>query len=180
MSMGQVNWKITTPKATGAPLSCLIRRPTRKRSSGLSNTLPLSTRDLSILGGDTLAEAEVQRVIDFIEGFKEAYPEVYSELTLKTEKIFGTLDHLGLNRQQNSRGYHRRQVRCLECHPGQGQSSRLGLLSVSFSQLSSPQKDQSHFLCRQDKHDHPAHLLEISTPRVGKADLQNYRPGLPS
>ena len=56
-----------------------------------------STRDLSVLGGDTKAEAEVARVVEFIESTREEYPQVHSELMLKTEKIFGTLDHLGLD-----------------------------------------------------------------------------------
>ena len=56
-----------------------------------------STRDLSFLGGDSRAEADVARVVEFIESTKKDYPITYSEITLKTEKIFGTLDHLGLD-----------------------------------------------------------------------------------
>ena len=37
------------------------------------------------------------RVVEFIESTKKEYPITYSEITLKTEKIFGTLDHLGLD-----------------------------------------------------------------------------------
>ena len=35
--------------------------------------------------------------MDFINSTKAEYPVVHSELTLKTEKIFGTLDYLGLD-----------------------------------------------------------------------------------
>ena len=59
-----------------------------------------STRDLSILGGDTRAEADVARVVEYIESTKKEYPIHYSEITLKTEKIFGTLDHLGLDAER--------------------------------------------------------------------------------
>ena len=71
-----------------------------KAESGTLKHMATSSRDLSILGGDAEAEKEVQLVIDFMEGFREAFPVVYSELTLKTEKIFGTLDHLGLNEKR--------------------------------------------------------------------------------
>ena len=57
----------------------------------------LSTGDLSVLGGDIRAEAEVARVAEFIKSVEWEYPVVYSELTLKTDRIFGTLDHLGMN-----------------------------------------------------------------------------------
>ena len=59
-----------------------------------------STRDLSVLGGDSRAEADVARVVEYIESTKKEYPITYSEITLKTEKIFGTLDHLGLDADQ--------------------------------------------------------------------------------
>ena len=59
-----------------------------------------STGDLSVLGGDPRAEAEVARVVEFIDSTKKEYPVHYSELTLKTEKIFGTLDHLGMDADQ--------------------------------------------------------------------------------
>jgi hypothetical protein len=60
----------------------------------------VSIRDLSVLGGDTYAENEVSRVVEFMESTRAEYPIVHSELMLKTEKIFGTLDHLGLSEDQ--------------------------------------------------------------------------------
>lgn len=60
----------------------------------------LATRNLELLGGDTAAENEVARVLEFMNETRGEFPLVYNELTLKTEKIFGTLDHLGLNEKQ--------------------------------------------------------------------------------
>lgn len=71
-----------------------------KAEFGTLKHTALSTRDLEILGGDTRAEAEVARVVEFIDSFKEEYPNIHSELTLKTGKIFGTLDHLGFAQDQ--------------------------------------------------------------------------------
>ena len=88
------------PKSGGCAAFMPDKETNEKAEFGTLKHTATSTRDLSILGGDANAEAEVTRVIDFIEGFKEAYPDVHSELTLKTEKIFGTLDHLGLNAKQ--------------------------------------------------------------------------------
>lgn len=68
-----------------------------KAEFGTLKHVALSTRDLSVLGGDSRAEAEVSKVVEFIDSFQKEYPIVHSELTLKTEKIFGTLDHLGLD-----------------------------------------------------------------------------------
>ena len=60
----------------------------------------LAEQDLRFLEGDSKAENEVVRVLDFINSTKAEYPVVHSELTLKTEKIFGTLDHLGMDSSQ--------------------------------------------------------------------------------
>ena len=60
----------------------------------------LAEQDLRFLEGDSKAENEVVRVLDFINSTKAEYPIHYSELTLKTERIFGTLDHLGMDADQ--------------------------------------------------------------------------------
>jgi hypothetical protein len=60
----------------------------------------LAEQDLRFLEGDSKAENEVVRVLDFINSTKAEYPVVYSELTLKTKEIFGTLDHLGMDSSQ--------------------------------------------------------------------------------
>jgi len=74
-----------------------------KAEFGTLKHTALSTRDLSVLGGDTKAEEEVSRLVEFIDSFRDAYPTIHSELLLKSDKIFGTLDHLGLD-QTGRRG----------------------------------------------------------------------------
>lgn len=71
-----------------------------KAAYGTLKHLVTYTRDFAPLGGDTQAEAEVTRVIEFIDLFQTEYPVIQSELTLKTEKIFGTLDHLGMDEKR--------------------------------------------------------------------------------
>ena len=71
-----------------------------KALSGTLKHLAVSTGDLSVLEGDTFAEEEVSRVTEFMDSTRKEYPEVFREITLKTEKIFGTLDHIGLDPKQ--------------------------------------------------------------------------------
>ena len=85
------------PKSGGCSAFLPNPETNEKAEFGTLKHTALSTRDLSVLGGDTDAETEVSRVAEFIESTRGEYPVVHSELTLKTEKIFGTLDHLGLS-----------------------------------------------------------------------------------
>lgn len=85
------------PRSKGCAAFIPNPESNQKAEFGTLKHLATSTRDLSVLGGDTQAEAEVARVVEFIDSFKKEYPVIHSELTLKTEKIFGTLDHLGLD-----------------------------------------------------------------------------------
>ena len=57
----------------------------------------LATSNIDLLGGDARAEAEVARVAEYIDQEAKNYHFTYRELTLKTEKIFGTLDFLGID-----------------------------------------------------------------------------------
>ena len=83
------------PRSGGCYAFLASLESNEKAEFGTLKHTALSTHDLSILGGDVKAEAEVARVAEFIKSHEWEYPVVYSELTLKTEKIFGTLDHLG-------------------------------------------------------------------------------------
>jgi hypothetical protein len=59
-----------------------------------------SSGEYELLGGDTKAAGEVARVVQVGNETRAEYPCVYNELTRKTEKIFGTIDWLGMDEQQ--------------------------------------------------------------------------------
>ena len=88
------------PKSDGCAAFMPDKGSNEKAEFGTLKHVATSTRDLSILGGDSQAEAEVKRVIDFMDSTQGEFPVVQRELTLKTEKIFGTLDHLGMNEER--------------------------------------------------------------------------------
>lgn len=83
---------------------CLVFLPNpegnEKADWGTLKHVVFSTHNYELLGGDTQAAGEVARVIEFVNETRGEYPCVYNELTLKTEKIFGTLDHLGMDEGQ--------------------------------------------------------------------------------
>jgi hypothetical protein len=85
------------PRSKGCAAFIPNPESNEKAEFGTLKHTALSTRDLSVLGGDTRAEGEVSRVMEFIDSFRNEYPVVHSELLLKSEKIFGTLDHLGID-----------------------------------------------------------------------------------
>lgn len=85
------------PKSGGCAAFEASGGESEKATYGSLKHAATATRDLSLLGGDANAEAEVSRMIEFIEFTREEYPVVFSEVTLSAEKIFGTLDHLGLD-----------------------------------------------------------------------------------
>ena len=85
------------PRSGGCAAFIPNPESTEKAEYGSLKHKALAEQDLRFLEGDSKAENEVVRVLDFINSTKKEYPVVYSEMTLKTEKIFGTLDHLGLD-----------------------------------------------------------------------------------
>ena len=85
------------PRSGGCAAFIPNSESNEKAEFGTLKHQALATSNIDLLGGDTHAEVDVARVVEFIESTKKEYPISYSEITLKTEKIFGTLDHLGLD-----------------------------------------------------------------------------------
>ena len=98
--MGQADWKTTTPKAAAAPLSCPDPETNEKAEFGTLKHKVFASWRSTTPGGRHPGEAEVARVIDFANEIQGAISGCSYELTLKTEKIFGTLDWLGMNQER--------------------------------------------------------------------------------
>ena len=88
------------PRSGGCLLFLPSGQGNEKAEFGTVKHTVFATGNYDLLGGDAKAAAEVTRVIEFAESTRGEFPVVYKETTLSTEKIFGTLDWLGMNEKQ--------------------------------------------------------------------------------
>jgi Protein of unknown function (DUF2800) len=88
------------PRSGGCAVFLPNPESNEKAESGTLKHVVFSSGEYELLGGDTWATGEVAGAIEFVNKTKQEFPLVYQELTLKTEKIFGTLDYLGMNEEQ--------------------------------------------------------------------------------